>query len=167
MSKKERQPGFIYIKSETLNQEIAWSEKSGWVFCEDGTRYSPGEIKVLDAGGHGAITLGVHNVKKVFGGEVVKVERDIRGDGKQNRLKAERETISLTIQIPVKKYRKLQEIARLSGQESLTFINGQADFSAVPCNDCPAQSKPERNACNRDCKTNFLTWLFGKEDGNA
>jgi hypothetical protein len=32
MSKKERQPGFIYIKSKALNQEIALSEKSGWVF---------------------------------------------------------------------------------------------------------------------------------------
>jgi hypothetical protein len=81
MSKKEHQPGFIYIKSETLNQEIALSEKSGWVFCEDGTKYSPSEIKILDAGGYGAITLGVHNVKKVFGGEVVKLERNIQGDG--------------------------------------------------------------------------------------
>jgi hypothetical protein len=81
MSKKEHQPGFIYIKSETLNQEIALSEKSGWVFCEDGTKYSPGEIKTLDAGGNGVITLGVHNVKKVFGGEVIKIERDIRGNG--------------------------------------------------------------------------------------
>jgi hypothetical protein len=83
MPKKEHQPGFIYIKSETLNQEIALSEKSGWVFCEDGTRYSPGEIKILDAGGNGVITQGVHNVKKVFGGEVVKLERNIQGDGQK------------------------------------------------------------------------------------
>jgi hypothetical protein len=40
MPKKEHQPGFIYIKSEALNQEIALSKKSGWVFCED--RHGPG-----------------------------------------------------------------------------------------------------------------------------
>jgi hypothetical protein len=80
MPKKERQPGFIYIKSEALNQEIALSEKSGWVFCEDKTRYSPGEIELLNTRDQ-VITLAVHNVKKVFGGEVVKVERDIPGNG--------------------------------------------------------------------------------------
>jgi hypothetical protein len=81
MPKKERQPGFIYMKSEALEQEIAFSEKSGWVFCEDGIRYSPGEIKIMKDGGQDIITLGVHNVKKVFNGEVVKVERNIRGNG--------------------------------------------------------------------------------------
>jgi hypothetical protein len=82
---------------------------------------------------------------------------------KQNQLKAERETVSLTVQIPVQKYRKLQEIARLSGQESLTFINGQANFSQVPCDDCPAKKYPAKTVCAHSCKANFLTWLFNEE----
>jgi hypothetical protein len=87
---------------------------------------------------------------------------------KQNKLKAEREIVSLTIQIPAKKYRKLQEIARLCGQESLTFINGQADFPKIPCNDCPAKVHHRGSIsghisdCNGECKANFLTWLFNE-----
>jgi hypothetical protein len=74
MPKKEHQPGFLYMQSKELNQEIALSEKSGWVFCEDGVKYSPQEVQIIKAGGNGKIDLGVHNAKKVFGGEVVKYE---------------------------------------------------------------------------------------------
>jgi hypothetical protein len=74
------QPGFMYIKSEELKQEVAFSLKSGWVYCEDKgpdgklVNYSPEEIKILKAGGDGKITLSVHNVKKIFGGRLVQYD---------------------------------------------------------------------------------------------
>jgi uncharacterized OB-fold protein len=61
-----------------------------------------------------------------------------------------------------KKYNKLHEIARLSGQRIEQFIDGTAEFWNVPCDKCPAMSLPERNHCNKSCKANFLTWLFNK-----
>jgi hypothetical protein len=44
----------------------------------------------------------------------------------------------------------------------LKFINGTADFSAVPCDNCPAKKYPEKTVCGRSCKANFLTWLFNE-----
>jgi len=61
----ERKPGFIYIYSEILKQEIALSEKTGVVWCKDGVKYSPQEIAVLAEGG-GVLPHEVHIVKKVF-----------------------------------------------------------------------------------------------------
>jgi hypothetical protein len=43
--------------------------KTGKVFCEDGTVYSPEEIKIMDNAKQ-EITLGIHLVKKIFGGEI-------------------------------------------------------------------------------------------------
>ena len=71
---KERKPGFIYIKSDLLKQEVAFSKKTGWVYCEDGVKYSPAELAVIEKAG-GVLDLATHNVKKVIGGEVVEVEQ--------------------------------------------------------------------------------------------
>jgi hypothetical protein len=83
MPKKEHQPGFFYTKSEIINQEIALSKKSGWLYCEDGTKYSPEEVQILKV--RGEITLGIHNVKKVFKGEIVKYEPRSNDSGEQNK----------------------------------------------------------------------------------
>jgi hypothetical protein len=70
----------MYIKSNELNQEIAFSLKSGWVYCEDKgpdgklVNYSPEEIQILDADGKGKMTLGVHLIKKIFGGRIVQYD---------------------------------------------------------------------------------------------
>jgi hypothetical protein len=76
---EEFRPGFIYIKSDELNQEVAFSLQSGWVYCEDKgpdgklMNYSPEEIEILKAS-EGIITLGIHRVKKIFGGRIVKYD---------------------------------------------------------------------------------------------
>ena len=71
---KERKPGWMYFKSEILNKEFALHEESGWVYFDDGVRYSPEELKILDESG-GTIEPALHNVKMVFkGSEVVKYE---------------------------------------------------------------------------------------------
>jgi hypothetical protein len=46
----------------------------------------------------------------------------------------------------------------------LKFIDGTADFYAVPCEKCPAMIIPEENRCDRHCRANFLTWLINEED---
>jgi hypothetical protein len=66
---KEFKPGWEYMHSETLKQEIAVSLKTGKVYCEDGTIYSPEELKLM-RNAKQEITLGVHLAKKVFGGEI-------------------------------------------------------------------------------------------------
>jgi hypothetical protein len=77
---KEFRPGFIYIKSAELNREVAFSLESGWVYCEDKgpdgklVNYSPEEIEILNADGKGKITLGIHLVKKILGGRIVKYD---------------------------------------------------------------------------------------------
>jgi hypothetical protein len=75
MADHERIPGFIYMKSEILKQEIAMSEKTGRVYCEDKVQYSPQEILIMREAGV-EIDLCAHLAKKVFDGEVVKVERN-------------------------------------------------------------------------------------------
>jgi hypothetical protein len=65
-------PGFMYIKSETIKQEIAMSIKNGRVYCEDGIQYSPKELLLFFEEGV-EIDVGTHIAKGVFGGEVVKV----------------------------------------------------------------------------------------------
>jgi hypothetical protein len=88
---KEFRPGFMYIKSNELRQEIAFSLKSGWVYCEEKgpdekfINYSPEEIQMLNADGTGMITLGVHLVKKVFGGRIVQYD----GPGPDNNGKSD------------------------------------------------------------------------------
>jgi hypothetical protein len=78
---KEYKPGFLYIYSDVLKQEVAWSKKTGKAFCEDkvyGTEkhveYKWSEIQMMDEAGL-QIDPATHTVKKVFGGEVIRIER--------------------------------------------------------------------------------------------
>jgi hypothetical protein len=78
---------------------------------------------------------------------------------RQNQLKAGRETVSLTIQIPVRKYRALMEMANQKQMESLTFIKEVATDSWW-CNsfECPCQCRHDdlRTFCqNHDCTDCF------------
>ena len=61
---------WIYKYSENLKQNIALSKKSGWVYCEDGTKYSPEEYSILKSTGQ-PIPLQVHILKKMFDGVLV------------------------------------------------------------------------------------------------
>jgi len=62
-----------YMQSETLKQVIAFDKKSGWLFCKDGTRYSPEELAKITKGWTCSMEfpLQVHLLKKEFGGEIV------------------------------------------------------------------------------------------------
>jgi hypothetical protein len=71
--------GFIYIYSDHLSQETALSEKTGILYCEDKTQYSPHELQLLDDAGTGAVPLAIHRVKKVLGGKIMKIERNHNG----------------------------------------------------------------------------------------
>ena len=70
MDEKKRKPGFTYFWSETLKQEIAMNDKTGKVYCEDGTVYTPEEIKVIQQH-HGELPLCIHILKNKFKGEVI------------------------------------------------------------------------------------------------
>ena len=86
MAEPKRQEGFIYIKSDLLNQEVAFSLKSGWVYCQDKTQdgslvwYSPKELEILAKSGS-VITPGIHNVKKIIGGTIVECGAEKNGRG--------------------------------------------------------------------------------------
>jgi hypothetical protein len=67
---KEFKPGWNYFYSAELKQEVAVNIKTGLAYCEDKTMYKPEEIKIMDNAKQ-KITLEVHLVKKVFGGEIV------------------------------------------------------------------------------------------------
>lgn len=63
---------WTYIESETLAQTIAFDRNTGWLFCKDGTRYSPAELRTIASGGGDIeLPLAVHVLKKTFGGEIV------------------------------------------------------------------------------------------------
>jgi hypothetical protein len=88
MPKNYQPEKFFYWQSEILNQEIAMSKDSAWVYCEDKgpdgnfISYSPEEIQIMDAAG-GTITPAIHTVKKVFGGRIVKYDKpepDTKGE---------------------------------------------------------------------------------------
>lgn len=68
--------GWKYKFSKELNQMVALHIASGWLFCEDGTKYSPDEIAVLNKN-HQTISLQAHLIKKVFDGKLVS-EDDIK-----------------------------------------------------------------------------------------
>jgi len=71
----ERREGFVYIKSDLLKQEIAFSTKTGWVYCQDKTTdgklvsYSPEELEILRIN-KSVITPEIHAVKKIIGGTI-------------------------------------------------------------------------------------------------
>jgi hypothetical protein len=71
---KVYKPNFIYIKSDLLKQEVAVNKKTGKVTCEDGVTYSPQEMKIIAEAG-AVLDMATHRVKKIIGGEVVKIER--------------------------------------------------------------------------------------------
>jgi hypothetical protein len=77
---KTYKPGFIYIKSEILKQEIAMNIKTGRVYCEDGAQYNPGEI-LLFYEADVKIDVGTHVLKMIFEGEVIKIARNVGTNG--------------------------------------------------------------------------------------
>ena len=66
-----------YIESESLKQTIAFDRNSGWLFCKDGTKYSPEELAKITQNWTGGMEmpLSVHLVKKMFGGEIISAKR--------------------------------------------------------------------------------------------
>lgn len=70
---QEQNPNWFYKYSENLKQNIALNKKTGWVYCEDGTKYSPEENAILKSTGQ-PIPLQVHVVKKMFDGVLVSAE---------------------------------------------------------------------------------------------
>lgn len=71
-----RKAGFTYFYSEVLKQEIAISDTTGVVYCSDGVQYTVAEIEQLKAT-YGDFSMQVHNVKKVFGGEIINVQQKL------------------------------------------------------------------------------------------
>lgn len=72
---------WYFIYSETLKQKIAYDDLSGWLFCKDGTKYSPQELNIITDNftNPQELPLAVHLLKKEFGGEIVSVENSNRG----------------------------------------------------------------------------------------
>ena len=70
---KERKPGWVYVLSDAIKKEYAFHIETGWVYFEDGVRYSPEELQIISEG-CGTLTPDIHNVKLLIGGEVVKNE---------------------------------------------------------------------------------------------
>lgn len=66
----EKKPGFIYKYSEILRQNIALSRNTGWLYCEDGTKYSPREVECLRQT-QTDTPVEVHILKHVFDGVIV------------------------------------------------------------------------------------------------
>lgn len=64
---------WTYINSESLHQTLAFDELSGWLFCKDGTRYSPAELTEITGGwtARTELPLSVHILKKEFGGTII------------------------------------------------------------------------------------------------
>jgi hypothetical protein len=81
---KELKPGWIYVNNRNpIGFEYAIHEKTGWVYFEDGVRYSPEEIKILIESG-GPVSKSLHTVKKVFQGVIVRYEQGIGTNDKEN-----------------------------------------------------------------------------------
>ena len=72
-----------FIYSETLKQRIAFDEVSGWLFCKDGTKYSPQELAIMTDNWQKSheVPLEVHLLKKEFGGEIVSCKKNSKGGG--------------------------------------------------------------------------------------
>lgn len=70
---QKQNPEWFYKYSENLKQNIALNKKTGWVYCEDGTKYSPEENVILKSTGQ-PIPLQVHIVKKMFDGVLISAE---------------------------------------------------------------------------------------------
>ena len=70
---QKQNPDWFYKYSENLKQNIALNKKTGWAYCEDGTKYSPEENAILKSTGQ-PIPLQVHIVKKMFDGVLVSAD---------------------------------------------------------------------------------------------
>jgi len=66
---KEKKPGWTYYKSELFNEEFAIHDETGWLYFENGARYSPEEIKIIVESGN--LDLATHRVKTLIEGEIV------------------------------------------------------------------------------------------------
>jgi hypothetical protein len=84
---KTYKPGFVYYNSENLKQEIAMNRKTSRVYCEDGAQYSPQEMLLFYEAGI-EIDAGVHIVKRVFNGEVIKIERNVGAEGQAKQIES-------------------------------------------------------------------------------
>ena len=81
---KEKKPGWEYIYSKTLEQDIAYHLATGWLFCADGTKYSPQELHLLQGT---PIPKLLHDIKRHFNGAIVKVEKN--GKEQKNEIKTQ------------------------------------------------------------------------------
>jgi hypothetical protein len=71
---KELKPGWVYVNNDNpIGLEYAIHEETGWVYFEDGIKYSPDEIKILIESG-GPASKSLHTVKKIFQGEIVRYD---------------------------------------------------------------------------------------------
>lgn len=66
-----KKPGWEYIYSETLEQRVAYHLATGWLFCSDGTKYSPHELSLLR---NVKLPKCVHDVKKACEGTIVEIK---------------------------------------------------------------------------------------------
>jgi hypothetical protein len=81
---KELKPGWVYVNNDNpIGLEYAIHEETGWVYFEDGVRYSPEEIEIIIKSG-GPVSKSLHTVKKVFQGEIVRYEQRTNDKGKPN-----------------------------------------------------------------------------------
>jgi hypothetical protein len=72
----------MYSKSLKLN--FALHKDSGWVYFEDGVRYSPEEIRIINADGIGEINPSVHSAKKVFKTDDLHLTEIVKYEGKRD-----------------------------------------------------------------------------------
>lgn len=74
---EKQKPDWVFIESKTLSQKIAYDKNSGWLFCKDGTKYSPAELKRITENftRPAELPLAVHLAKREFKGEIVSVEK--------------------------------------------------------------------------------------------
>jgi len=70
----EKKPGFTYFFSNAIKQNIAISQKTGTVYCEDGTQYSASEMNEIQKI-YGELPLQVHIIKKNFGGTIISTQQ--------------------------------------------------------------------------------------------
>lgn len=67
---KEFKPGWKYINSAALGQEIALHLQTGRVYCSDGVQYTPEEVEIIKKSS-GKINPLIHRVKSLFKGTIV------------------------------------------------------------------------------------------------
>jgi hypothetical protein len=95
---KKRVSGFTYLLSNELKQEIAFSHKTGFVYCEDKgpdgkpVTYNLAELIILKNAGM-IVTQAIHNVKSVLGGTIVEARPNSPGKQDQESVTSRRNDI--------------------------------------------------------------------------